>query len=652
MKALSVSTASCSSEIARIPDVVDDSNESIMMVTDEKTSCTTSTTSAAQMGNRFHQFLVRFQSKTHVISLLNNNNGESCVDSMNTHTQLLQLLADRTGWPLSYLRISHISFPFVQVQVCSSIRGGKGGFGTLLKGQSRQAGAKMTTDFGACRDLQGRRLRHVNDEIKLRKWRERQRKEAAGEKVENDDMWNTQSGIYNWHLMTPTWADISKKDTNRIKRQFQKMDRQLEKETALKKEHDEMYQKTMTHYLEETTSVSKSVQENLNDAIKQGLKNANASAVSNKKRKRIEGNVTESNTSFSNYTTSVDEQPNSLVSLSGDVAVETIPGVESIKIQSKSDFMTAVFVLDRGEESLSSSSSKARILPSSYYYETTLVTGGLAQIGWACLVNRKGSSVFAPSNDLGDGVGDDNDSFAVDGSRGLKFHGGTESKFAIDWRKGDRLGCLLDIKTGDMSFTLNGKDLGVAFTDTKAKPMMPAFSCNQNEILELHITKKDCKYFPTNDKGIIAVKDLVSIGEPMTEPRTSDNNPKEQENKKIVSTSEEEKDFKPSCSQNESGMTDSSCSVRDADAKVTIVPEVQESIKPKLLDLDPYKCVQELEELGLGRLKSALLALKVKCGGTLQQRAERLFSLKGLDYEDFPKKVRTKGLLSQNEMFK
>jgi len=632
MKAPSVSAASCSSEIARIPDVVDDSNnESIMMVTDEKTSCT----STAQLGNRFHQFLVRFQSKTHVISLLNNNNGESCFDSMHTHTQLLQLLADRTGWPLSYLRIGHISFPFVQVQVCSSIRGGKGGFGTLLKGQSRQAGAKMTTDFGACRDLQGRRLRHVNDEIKLRKWRERQRREAAGEKVENDDMWNTQSGIYNWHLMTPTWADISKRDTNRIKRQFKKMDSKLEKETALKKEHDEMYQKTMTHYLKETTSVSESVQKNLNDAIKQGLKNASASAVSKKKRQRTE--------EFSNYTTDDDEQPNSLVSLSGDVAVETIPGVESIKIQSKSDFMTAVFVLDRGEES--SLSSKARTLPSSYYYETTLVSGGIAQIGWACLVDRKGSSVFAPSNDLGDGVGDDNNSFAVDGSRGLKFHGGNESKFPIGWEKGDRLGCRLDIKTGDMSFTLNGKDLGVAFTDTKAKPMVPAFSCNQNEILELHFTKKDCKYFPINDKGVVAVKDLVSIEEPMTEPRTSDTDLKEQENKTIVSTSKEEKDSKPSCSQNESGITHSSNSVRDADAKVTIVPEVQEPTRPKLLDLDPYKYVQELEELGLSRLKSALLALKVKCGGTLQQRAERLFSLKGLDYEDFPKKVRAKGFI-------
>jgi hypothetical protein len=46
----------------------------------------------------------------------------------------------------------------------------------------------------------------------------------------------------------------------------------------------------------------------------------------------------------------------------------------------------------------------------------------------------------------------------------------------------------------------------------------------------------------------------------------------------------------------------------------TVVPVAQEPTKPELLDLDQYKYVKELEELGLERLKSALMALKVKCG--------------------------------------
>ncbi|XP_063926836.1 splicing regulator SDE2-like [Zophobas morio] len=43
------------------------------------------------------------------------------------------------------------------------------------------------------------------------------------------------------------------------------------------------------------------------------------------------------------------------------------------------------------------------------------------------------------------------------------------------------------------------------------------------------------------------------------------------------------------------------------------------------IDLCQYKTSQELEELGLEFLKQELLARKLKCGGTLEQRAARLY---------------------------
>lgn len=49
------------------------------------------------------------------------------------------------------------------------------------------------------------------------------------------------------------------------------------------------------------------------------------------------------------------------------------------------------------------------------------------------------------------------------------------------------------------------------------------------------------------------------------------------------------------------------------------------------LDLMSFNSVEELETLGLDRLKSALLSLNMKCGGTLQQRAHRLWSVRGID---------------------
>ena len=51
------------------------------------------------------------------------------------------------------------------------------------------------------------------------------------------------------------------------------------------------------------------------------------------------------------------------------------------------------------------------------------------------------------------------------------------------------------------------------------------------------------------------------------------------------------------------------------------------------LNLDEYNSPGELEALGLDVLKSALMFLGVKCGGTLQQRAERLFSIRGIPRE-------------------
>ncbi|CAG0917672.1 unnamed protein product [Notodromas monacha] len=47
------------------------------------------------------------------------------------------------------------------------------------------------------------------------------------------------------------------------------------------------------------------------------------------------------------------------------------------------------------------------------------------------------------------------------------------------------------------------------------------------------------------------------------------------------------------------------------------------------LDLSPFNTWEELASLGLDRLKSALVALGLKCGGTLEERAQRLFYTKG-----------------------
>lgn len=52
--------------------------------------------------------------------------------------------------------------------------------------------------------------------------------------------------------------------------------------------------------------------------------------------------------------------------------------------------------------------------------------------------------------------------------------------------------------------------------------------------------------------------------------------------------------------------------------------------KTSTIDLLSFGSAAALEALGLDELKNELMALGLKCGGTLQERAARLFSVRGL----------------------
>ncbi|KAJ8649511.1 hypothetical protein MRB53_002534 [Persea americana] len=103
-----------------------------------------------------------------------------------TGSSLKQTLHSSTKIPLHSLRIvsgnrdisddTLISAPgddrlFPSCTVLLRLRGGKGGFGSLLRGAATKAGQKKTNNFDACRDMSGRRLRHVNAERKLEEWK-------------------------------------------------------------------------------------------------------------------------------------------------------------------------------------------------------------------------------------------------------------------------------------------------------------------------------------------------------------------------------------------------------------------------------------------------------------------------------------------------
>eukprot|EP00730_Choanoeca_flexa_P014419 TRINITY_DN6303_c0_g1_i1.p1 TRINITY_DN6303_c0_g1~~TRINITY_DN6303_c0_g1_i1.p1 ORF type:complete len:249 (+),score=35.50 TRINITY_DN6303_c0_g1_i1:201-947(+) len=58
----------------------------------------------------------------------------------------------------------------ILIDVRPPLLGGKGGFGSLLRALGNKRSHKETDNIDACRGLDGRRLRHVNDEKKLKEW--------------------------------------------------------------------------------------------------------------------------------------------------------------------------------------------------------------------------------------------------------------------------------------------------------------------------------------------------------------------------------------------------------------------------------------------------------------------------------------------------
>ncbi|XP_078364575.1 RING finger and SPRY domain-containing protein 1-like [Oculina patagonica] len=85
-----------------------------------------------------------------------------------------------------------------------------------------------------------------------------------------------------------------------------------------------------------------------------------------------------------------------------------------------------------------------------WYYEVTLLTAGVMQIGWA----TKDSKFL---NHEGYGIGDDEFSYAYDGCRQLIWHGARSTPHHHrPWIPGDVLGLLIDLDRGKVMFSLNG----------------------------------------------------------------------------------------------------------------------------------------------------------------------------------------------------
>ncbi len=110
-----------------------------------------------------------------------------------------------------------------------------------------------------------------------------------------------------------------------------------------------------------------------------------------------------------------------------------------------------------------------------WYYEAEIKTAGCLQIGWA-------DASFAGhcQADRGDGCGDGPSSWAFDGWRRYRWHS-TATEWGCRWSEGDVIGCLVDMDSMNISFTLNGKGeeigMGIAFSEEGFRPCGGVYAC-------------------------------------------------------------------------------------------------------------------------------------------------------------------------------
>jgi len=149
-----------------------------------------------------------------------------------------------------------------------------------------------------------------------------------------------------------------------------------------------------------------------------------------------------------------------------------------------------------------------------WYYEVTILSPGLMQIGWA-------DKLYNGHSRRGRGVGDHSHSWAFDGLRCKKWNGNATT-YGQRWNVGDVIGCMVDLGSGSsesstrdvkeeegsspqqgkpatwISFFCNGEHLGVAFANIQVAGVLhPAVSLNLGQAVSFNFGETAFQFPPT-----------------------------------------------------------------------------------------------------------------------------------------------------------
>jgi len=132
------------------------------------------------------QIIIQGLSRSHVLNFIEERTNILAIKECIERIEGIPVLEQRitlNSKPLcdDYSVTSEVAYELPPFHLSLRLLGGKGGFGALLRGQGAKAGAKRTTNFDDCRDLNGNRIRNLKNEKKLSDWYDEQQKKKDEE---------------------------------------------------------------------------------------------------------------------------------------------------------------------------------------------------------------------------------------------------------------------------------------------------------------------------------------------------------------------------------------------------------------------------------------------------------------------------------------
>ncbi len=252
-----------------------------------------------------------------------------------------------------------------------------------------------------------------------------------------------------------------------------------------------------------------------------------------------------------------------------------------------------------------------------WYLEITMKSStGRVQVGWA------DSMMFQPDSITGDGVGDDLRSWAFDGSNNpsLAWNGEEDEdkakEYGRPWVASDVVGCLIDTDKREIAFHINGDPLGVAFRDIphseSGNGYLAAVSLEDGEMVAVNI-------------GISEASSLL-FGPP-------------EGYKPLGVAPQAAANIQDSSKSEEVGTVTKPGENPSTRQQMEKEEEDLNSYPPGPVDLDRFDSPSDLMACGLIRLRDELKLRGCKSGGTLYDRAARLYSLKDIEPSQYPPEV-------------